>query len=243
MSDITKESQAAAVEKIRKLLALAADPSAEGAEAENASRMAARMMVKFNIEESMLRGDKVGTIRCGFAYARHMTPSLKRAPVFAQFIAVGVADYLGCIATMVNRVSVATGNTETVFKFAGEVSDVKFAVWMCETLCLQCHREFAAYKGDEPKVAWQNGWGGAVQKRLREMLRVKQQEEQALKASDSTALIVIDKKVAVVTEKFGESEYRQNNSVKSIDGWRAGMNTTIPTGALESAKSSPALTA
>ena len=47
-------------DKIRKLLALAADPHAASGEVENASRMAAKLMAKHDIELANLEGYNAG---------------------------------------------------------------------------------------------------------------------------------------------------------------------------------------
>ena len=231
------------IQKIRKLLALAADPSAEGAESENAARMATRLMLKHGIEESQLKGEALDTIRCGFAYARHMNASVKKAPAYTGFIAIGVAAFLGPIVSWTRRVSVATGEEEDLFKFSGEINDVKFSVWLHETLCAQGLREWKSSKTTESKVAWLNGWGCAVQARLKEMGEIRKSEESDMKASDSTALIVLDKKVAIVTEKFGQQSSEKKDHKISNDGWAAGMRTVIPTGALAQGESNKQLAA
>ena len=221
------------VEKIKKLLALAADAGASRGESETAARQAGVLMAKYEIDEANLVAGPV--LKCGFAYARHMNLGVVKAPMYAQFIAVGVSDFIGCVTIIVNRIE-GTKQSQ-LFKIGGTVSDVKFAVWLTETLCAQALREWAAYKGEATKVAWLNGWGSAVQTRLRDMAEAKQAGVEEVKASDSTSLMVLDKKVALVREKFGEVEYKKNENVKlNLDGWTAGQKTVIPTGALETKK-------
>ena len=75
---MTTNSQSAALEKIQKLMALAADPSCSGAEAENAARMATKLMVKYgmtpmqaiaaatvNAADLLGVADQVGTLEPG----------------------------------------------------------------------------------------------------------------------------------------------------------------------------------
>lgn len=241
MSDIKIDlaAQENAIDKIRKLLALSADPNAAPGESENAARMAAKLMAKFAIDESVVlsaTGSEV-KIRCGFAYAKHMNKGLKNAPTFSQFIAIGVGEYLGCVTSLTLDLSDMTEK----FKFAGEVNDVRFAVWLTETLCAGALRAYLNADTQEGKVAFLNGFGAAIQHRLKEMIRYKREAEAEMKASDSTALVVLDQKVALVKEKFGETSKRQKKHKTGRDGWNAGKNHTIPTGALEASPKHKAL--
>ena len=231
----TTASQAAALEKIQKLMALAADPSCSGAEAENAARMATKMMVKYGIDEAMLNASQgKSSIRIGRASARHMCSpsSTGKAMNFCGYVAIGVGEFTNTVVEMVDRITVHTGTYDTVYRFSGEITDVKLAVWLCETLLAQAQREWRAAVSDDPKVAWLNGWGAAVQTRLKRMAEVREQTEAEMKASDSNALVVLDAKTALVKERFGETAARPSKAKSSADGYIAGMNTNIPTNAV-----------
>lgn len=240
------QTQAVALAKIQKLLALAADPGSAEGEAENATRMATKLMVKYGIDEAMLNWE-LGrdSVRVGRANARHMcnVASTGKAMNFCGYVALGVAEFTGTIVDLVNRISIHSGTTDTVFRFSGEITDVKLAVWLCETLLAQAQREWRKADTDSAKVPWLNGWGAAVQKRLCAMAEIKSQEETQMKASDQNALVVLDQKDALIKEKFGEQKARKAISKCSADGWLAGMNTNIPTNALSNKEpSAPQLT-
>jgi hypothetical protein len=231
----TTESQAIALSKIQKLLALAADPGSADGEAENATRMATKLMVKYGIDEAMLNWE-LGrdSVRVGRANARHMcnVASTGKPMHFCGFVAIGVAEFTGTVVEMLNRISIHSGTSDSVFRFSGEITDVKLAVWLCETLLAQAQREWRRSETESSKVAWLNGWGVAVQARLYKMAEFKSQEEGAMKLSDNNALVVLDQKCALIKEKFGEQAKLKSNAKSSSDGWVAGMNTSIPTNAL-----------
>lgn len=231
----TTASQAAALEKIQKLMALAADPSCSVGEAENAARMATKLMVKYGIDEAMLNASKgQNSIRIGLAAARHMCSpgSTGKAMNFCGYVAIGVGEFTNTVVEMINRISVHSGTHDTVYRFSGEITDVKLAVWLCETLLAQAQREWRAAVTDNNKVAWMNGWGAAVQTRLMKMAAVREQTEAEMKSSDSNALVVLDAKTALVKERFGETAAKKSNAKSSADGYIAGMNTNIPTNAV-----------
>jgi len=222
------------IEKVRKLLALAADPGCVGAEAENATRMATRLMVKYQIDESLLAQSGASFIKVGFGYARHMVKGEIKAPTFAGVIAIGVGDFLGCVTSLVWIKEAGAEQQVQRFKFAGEVADVKFAVWLCETMCAQALREWVRAKTESRKDAWLNGFAAAVQFRLRDMTKVKKEEEEEIKKSSGTAVLVLDGKVALVKEKFGDTSREPTKAKTAADGFQAGMKAVIPTGALGS---------
>lgn len=232
---MTTNSQSAALEKIQKLMALAADPSCSGAEAENAARMATKLMVKYGIDEAMLNAaEGRNSIRIGRAVARHMCSpgSTGKAMNFCGYVAIGVGVFTNTVVEMINRISVHTGTQDTVYRFSGEITDVKIAVWLTETLLAQAQREWRVAVTDDNKVAWLNGWGAAVQARLKRMAEVREQTEAEMKASDSNALVVLDAKTALVKERFGETSAKPSKAKSSTDGYIAGLNTNIPTNAV-----------
>jgi hypothetical protein len=89
-----------AIEKIRKCLAIASDPGASPNEAESASRQAARLMAKFDLDAAEVNLDAVGAddikFKFGRAKARHLNGKTGRAPLWTQTISVGLGKLFKC---------------------------------------------------------------------------------------------------------------------------------------------------
>jgi hypothetical protein len=221
---LTKEQESKAIDKIRKLLALAADGGASEGERNNAARMAAKLRIQFGIEQYQIEEGGKPTIRVGFAYARHMGKTMA-CPDFTGIIAVGVGELMGCVVQLVNVIDPLVGTQVNKFKYSGEISDVKMAVWLTEKLIVQAYRESAKGVPQEKRIGWLNAWACAVQGRLYKMAAM-QKEEESL--SGSMALVVIDAKSAKVKEKFGATEKKENNKIPfAHEGYHAGMNTDL----------------
>lgn len=213
------------VGRIKKSMATAVDPGASETERETAARQAAKLRSLYAVQEWELAGGTPGAIKIGFAVARHMGKSFDFAP-FAGFIAMGVAEYMGCIAEVTVRVDKNNG-VQTGFKYCGEIQDVKFAVWLCETLCGNAYRavkEAGIQNGN--RGPWLNAYGIAIQFRLYEMARIQMEEENL---STGTALVVIDAKKAKIAEKFGEQKKGEAHRYETdTAGYIAGMEANIP---------------
>ena len=224
------------IDKLKKLLALAADPGAAPNEAETARRQAESLMAKYRIEEAevMLTAGSsklsfnLTTIRVSTTphYPNH-TP--KSAPDWAQFIIVGVGVFTEV------RVAVTTSHLHGArFKLMGTVEDVAMAEWLFVTLVQQAYkasRTAVAGLGAAEAKAWRRGYAMAIQARLKALAQGAQKQ-----AATSTALVVVDTaKKKALDEAFGAQDYGKSKAFDySLQGYNAGqqarLNTSRPVG-------------
>ena len=226
---MSEDRKNAAVAKIQKMLALAHDPNASEGERDNAARMASNMMAKYQIEEADLNRKAGGAaIKLARANARHMNLGFEKAPAYTGFIALGVAEFTETVVKMIRKIELHTGIQTEVYQFSGEIRDVKYAVWLCETLCYMGLNSWKKSVCETPKFEWLNGWGAAVQTRLFRHAKIRRDEESSMKASDSNALVVLSEKVALVREKCGAQEREEKEHKISTSGWETGFNEPLP---------------
>lgn len=220
--------QARLMEKLKKLLALAADPAAAPNEAETARRQAEALMAKHRIDEAevLLATGKVGfeLTTCYVSTTPHYPGHrAKQAPLWTQFILVGVARFTEVRASQVTR---AGGAVE--FKVQGTVDDVAMALWLYELLVRQAYqasRKAMAGHGTREANEWRRGYGIAVQQRLEALAQGTQQQ-----ASSSTALVVVDTaKKKALDEAFGAPKYEKKESSYSQAGYQAGQQASLHT--------------
>jgi hypothetical protein len=208
-------------DKIRALLALAADPGAAPQEAESAGRMAAKLMAKYQIdlgdlEEEALREEFDLTQ----AYARACRPGKKNPKVIPPWIgsiAWGVKIYTR------TRLRSCPGGQ---ILFQGPREDVELAVWLHELLLENAYK---ASNGSPQPNSFRNGYAGAIQSRLKAMCR---QREQVDAEHTGTALVLVQgKREALMTEAFGPDTRGKSSKVsQSMEGRLAGAAAHIPTG-------------
>ena len=207
-------------ELIRKLLALAADPSAAPQEAETAARQAARLMAKHDIdladleEEALkaqfdlIQGEAVG--------CRPGKRNAKEVPPWIGIIAWGIKCYTR------TRVSSRGG----VVYFRGPREDVELAQWLQGILVEGAYK---SSKGQPNPNAYRNGYASAIQGRLKKMVREREQEETGMSC---TALVrVQDARQRAMDEAYGPEARGKSSGVKSsADGYNAGLSAAIPRG-------------
>ena len=147
-------------DKIRALLALAADPSAAPQEAESAGRMAAKLMAKHQIdlgdlEEEALKEEFDLTMM----QARACRPGKKNPKVIPPWIGIiawGVKIYTR------TRIRTAPGQVW----FRGPREDVELAVWLHELLLENAYK---ASNGSSNPNAFRSGCAAAFLSRIKEM--------------------------------------------------------------------------
>ena len=213
------------LEKIKKLLALAQDPSAAPQEAENAARMAAKLMAKHEISQADL--DLVQLARevdLSEGYAKACRPGKKNPkviPAWINMIAVGVMRF--------TRARMVMSGPNLIFR--GPRQDVELACWLHEYLVTQCYKVSEGRSISEAN-AFRNSFAGAVQKRLKDLANIRSQEEGGLTAGESTALAVVqDRLKDLMDQKWGPDSTRIKSArhPTSAEGREAGMNAHIPT--------------
>ena len=208
-------------DKIRKLLALASDPNASDGERDNASRMAARLMAKHDIdladleEEALkaqfdlIRGEAVG--------CRPGKRNAKEVPPWIGIIAWGIKCYTR------TRVSSRGG----VVYFRGPREDVELAQWLQGILVEGAYK---SSKGQPNPNAYRNGYASAIQGRLKKMVREREQVESS--EPNQFALVrVQDARQKAMDEAYGPESRGKSSGVKSsADGYNAGLSAAIPSG-------------
>jgi len=220
-------------DKIRALLALAADPSAAPQEAENASRMAAKLMAKHQIslgdlEEEALKAEFDLTQ----AYARACRPGKKNAKVIPPWI--GIIAWGVKLYTRTRLRSLPGGQ----IRFQGPREDVELAVWLHELLLDSAYK---ASQGSDQPNAFRNGFAGAIQARLKAMMT---QRDQVDAEHTGTALVRVQgKRETLMAEAFGPDTHGRSSKVsQSMAGRAAGAAAHIPTGRPVSAAQHRSLT-
>lgn len=209
-------------DKIRKLLALAADPSAAPNEAETAARQAAKLMAKHDIsladlDEAELKAQWDMTS----VYAQGCRPGKKNAkevPGWIGIIAWGVKLY--------TRTRCFTQYGQV--KFSGPREDVELAKWLHELLLHACYKASNGLPLGEAN-AFRNGFAGVVQARLKAMADARDASD----AEDQvgTALVVIHtKRAEAMDEAFGRDSTGRKTQYKITNAGReAGAKVNIPT--------------
>lgn len=221
-------------DKIRALLALAADPSAAPQEAENASRMAAKLMAKYQIslgdlEDEALKAEFDLTEQAARA-ARPGKKNPKVIPPWIGIIAWGVKIY--------TRTRLSQGIGQVIFQ--GPREDVELAVWLHELLLEQAYK---ASKASEHPNAFRNGFAGAIQGRLKAMAAQREQVDK--EESTGTSLVLVQgKREALLDQAYGPDKTGKRSKVsQSLEGRAAGAAAHIPTGRPISTRSGALLNA
>ena len=213
------------IEKIKALLALAANPASQGAEAETAARHAAKLMAKYDLDEfdlisagkaewDLIQGEATG--------CRPGKKNAKIVPPWIGVIAMGVKAYTGV------RASSGTGG---IIFFQGRRSDVELAQWLHRALVELAYD--ASQKASGPPTAFRNGFASALQGRLKKMAADRDETNQgdALTGVSGTSLVVIKSRLATaMDERWGaDSSGRPAGGQRSNEGYSAGQNAHIPT--------------
>jgi hypothetical protein len=219
--------------KIQKLLRLA-ERAGTPAEAENASRAAERLMLKWGIEEAMLRSTMGGDEKPEAIVTKYTTPYAKAFIKPRHHIAASVVKGMGNMRVWISGTSIV---------IMGFESDVDRALTLIPSLTIQADHAVAAWwrsyemrsalSAAEAKRAKRNflfAFGNEVKRRLTEM---RDEEVAATTNSTSTALVLRDRD-ALVQEEYQAiaNRLRAGRSVKgslhgSAAGREAGSRATL----------------
>lgn len=209
-------------DKIRKLLALAADPNAAPNEAESAGRMAAKLMAKHEISladltEAELR-EKWDLTSVSAQGCRPGKKDAKEVPNWIGIIAWGVKIYTR------TRVSSSRG----IVFFRGPREDCELAKWLHELLIDQCYKASGGRSISEAN-SFRNGYASTIQSRLKKMAAQRDRSDQE---DTCNALVVVqDARQRAMDEAFGpEGAGRKAQLKSSYEGYEAGAKAHIPTG-------------
>lgn len=203
--------------KIKKLLALASDPGAAPNEAATASRQAAALMAKHNLDlESLTQAE----LEAEWDITEQQMPGCRpgkknpsKVPPWIGFLAFGVKLY--------TRTRASHRGPYVIYK--GARQDVELAQWMLKALI---DLAYSRSKGQEDPNAYRNGFASAVQHRLKAMVQERDQVER-----EAGALVVVDKLRAKLDELYGpELRGRQPSVKSSASGYADGTKCSLPTG-------------
>lgn len=213
------------LEKIKKLLALAQDPAASQGERDNAARMAAKLMAKHEISQADLdlvsMAAELDLTELQAQACRPGKKNPKQCPAWINLIAVGVMRFTRTRLYL----------SGPILSFRGPRQDCELAKWLHEYILEQCYKQSTGRSTSEA-TAFRLGFAGAIQKRLMEMAIFRQEEEQTLTHTESTALAVSQgKRETLMDQRWGpdNSRIRPRHHTISQEGRDAGMRAHIPT--------------
>lgn len=204
------------MDKIRKLLALAQDPGAAPNEAETASRQAAALMAKHDLDMSDLtEAEMRKEWDMAEAQMPGCRPGKKNARVVPPWIGVKVYTRTRC------------SSSGGYVKYRGPRADIELAQWMLKALI---ELAYTQSRSSSDPTGFRNGFASAVQSRLKKM------EADRAKAEDETAdqsygknLVVLDQRAALMDSLWGpEGSGRRSHTRANAEGYQAGMTTARP---------------
>lgn len=222
----TERDKERAENKIRKLLALAKGEGATEQEVETAMRQAEALMLKHNIQlADMLAETKAAPTfdwtNAFVPYGRYgkTTWEAKTVPAWFDIIAVGVGRFTDCTVRKHRKAGLGMG-----MGFYGDSHDVELAVWLLEYLrdntFWQAHSQKDLDRAG--KESFRRGMAARLQRRLYDL---RDERNEAMAASGSTALVVVETKQEQRDEHFGfKQETRQlANTTRSYSGYQRGV--------------------
>lgn len=206
------------IDRVRKLLALAQDPSAAPNEADTAGRMAASLMAKYNLDLAALTDAELlkewDITEAGMPGVRPGKKNAATAPTWIRILAFGVKVYT----------RTRCFHRGAMVYYRGARQDVELAHWMLKALIELAYKQS---KASQNPNAFRNGFAGAVQGRLKALAKERDQADQEAGAN---ALVVVDKLQAKLDELYGEEGTARKARCQSSDeGRSAGVSVALPT--------------
>jgi hypothetical protein len=209
----------APMNKIKKLLAMANDPGASEQERETATRQAASLMAKHEIDEYDLmiaEGREWDLIEMECRGTRPGKKNAVKVPPWINVLGFGVKLFCGV------RCTILPGG-RMVFK--GTRTQVELATWMHDALVNAC---YSGSKGRSDPSAWRNGYASAIQARLRDMRKAADSDTPG---GSGTALVLVQGRLEMaMNEKWGiPGKSVSLNVRRGSEGYSAGQSAHIPT--------------
>lgn len=206
------------IEKVKKLLALASDPSAAPNEAETAGRQAASLMAKYNLDLATLTDQELEAewdmTELSMPGCRPGKRDPKEVPAWIGIMAFGIKLY--------TRTRCTRRGGYVIYR--GPRQDCELAQWMLKALIDLAYRQS---KASSDPTGFRNGFAAAIQRRLKDMTADRDRADQE---AGSTALVVVDKRQAKMDELYGsEGAGRKSYTRSSNEGYAAGKQAHIPT--------------
>jgi len=205
-------------DRIRKLLNMAGDAGSPN-EAAIAAKRAKALLAEYNLSEAdVIAGDMSAE---DFREAG-VGKAMARYPVWMNILGPAIAQYTGCHSIF--KVSIGPAPRYQKLKqiqFRGHVDDLMLAeyLWTYLTRTIERMTNGAGVYGVAARNSFKKGMAGEICKKLREMA----DEEKAwfTQHSDSRALVVVDKKAAMLREKYGIARYSRSSHGVSDGGAHA----------------------
>ena len=206
------------IEKVKKLLALASDPSAAPNEAETAGRMAASLMAKYNLDLATLTDQELEAewdmTELSMPGCRPGKRDPREVPAWIGIMAFGIKLY--------TRTRCTKHGGYVIYR--GPRQDCELAQWMLKALIDLAYKQS---KASNDPTGFRNGFATAIQRRLKDMAADRDLADQE---AGSTALVVVDKLRAKMDELYGsEDGSRKSHTRSSNEGYDAGKQAHIPT--------------
>lgn len=226
------------LEKVRKVLAMARDNGGNENEKQAALDRANKLMAAYGIQEAEIDMDQIekndmifGECQAGpDGKAPEKGKVYRQFPTWAGVLSIGIARFTGTI-TVRRR-----NEFGEVCIFQGEKNDVLFARWLFGALVHQIQIEQLASGWNKRTDCNQFRYGAAasLQARLKALAAERSAiYKQAQQQSGSKALMVVERKLDIIREKFGAqrtSTARATISGATIAGRQAGQRMNIPVG-------------
>lgn len=222
MTDINAAARERAVDKIRKLLAVARDGRGNEHEAARAAAQAERMMRHYQIESADEILEEIqsaeafdqGLESVGFEPSGY---SPKNVPSWVGIVAIGVGR---AFTVKVDVVGTPDG---VRCRFSGYAPDVELARWVYRLLCetvFRLSRERCQGSGTGGAAAFRHGAAGALQSRLYAMAAERDQENAS---AGGTAVVLYDRKRERVEEMFGaQTTQAKKSNHRDREAYHAG---------------------
>lgn len=236
-AEMNKLARDRAVDKVRKLLAMARDGRGNEHEAARAAEQAEKMMRAYQIETADVVMEEIeqdeafdrGLEDVSFEGKEGHRP--RQAASWVGVIAIGVGAAFTCKVDLV-------GSPQGVkVRFSGYAPDVAVARWVYRFLCetvYRLSRERMAGQGMAAAKGFRSGAAGVLQARLYAMKAERDKDNRAEGAA-GTALVLYGRKEQRVEEMYGEQRTRKTTASISDPrafeaGRRAGAEIGIPSG-------------
>ena len=221
------------LDKLRKLLAMAADGSgASVTEAETAARQAANLMKKYNLDTADLQFAQLNKDPTEDLTAEYTlkADTIGGIPSWQSMIAVACAKLFDAQADIV------IGGEGEILRMLGFETDVLVASWLCVYLVRTVERaRDREVKGKVARADFCQAAASTLAHRLNEMRKARDAEFAG--ASGGTALAVVNKKAAAIAAEFGapnyiHTSYRPRDAAAYRAGQETGKAIHIPDGAI-----------
>ncbi len=201
------------LERIKKLLRMADDVGSPN-EAAIAARRAERMMAEYNLSHADMVTSGMSLddfVECLHGDAKRMFPRWQSG------LAVSIAEYTDCRV----RFGRKPGTVLKQLAYQGEATDLEICKYLHTYLCRTINR--LCKQSGVKKIGPRNSFRMACSVEIgRTLARMKREDAATdVVTSDGKSLILVDRKAALLAEKFGVVKYGHRSYGASDDGAHA----------------------